>query len=75
MPAENQDKEEMQAALKEAFPLVDVDLRRDLWPDMLRRLEKSPVKVPWYDWALAAGVVASVLLFPAVALFLFAYHL
>jgi len=61
--------------LKKAFPVVDTELRRDLWPEMLRRLETSPVKVPWYDWALAAGVVASGLLFPAFALFLFAYHL
>ncbi|HEY6249366.1 MAG TPA: hypothetical protein VI685_05365 [Candidatus Angelobacter sp.] len=75
MRAENHDSEEIRAELKKAFPAVNAELRRDLWPEMLRRLEKSPTKVPWYDWALAAGVVASTLLFPMLALCLFAYHL
>lgn len=27
---------------------------RDLWPQMLRRLETSNVRVTWLDWVLAA---------------------
>jgi hypothetical protein len=35
---------------------------RDLWPAMLRRLDPESVsrvsRVPWFDWALAGGLVA-----------------
>jgi len=74
MKPENHDEEEIRAALKEAFPPVNDELRRDLWPAMLRRLDTSTAKVPWYDWALAAGLVATVFFFPKLVLF-FAYHL
>ncbi len=43
---------------------VDRELTRDLWPDMLRRLERPPVRVPWWDWVLAAALLMSLLLFP-----------
>lgn len=33
------DDKEIQRLLKEAFPPVDRELRRDLWPAMLGRLE------------------------------------
>jgi hypothetical protein len=36
------------------------ELQRDLWPEMLRRLDERPLQVLWFDWALAA--VAGVLL-------------
>ena len=42
----------------------------DLWPVMLRRLraeaasEKAPVGVPWFDWALAGGLVLLLAAFP-----------
>ncbi len=42
----------------------DRELTRDLWPDMLRRLERPPVRVPWWDWVLAAALLMSLLLFP-----------
>lgn len=74
MQPEKHNDEDIRAMLQGAFP-AQPELRRDLWPGMLRRLETPPVKVPWYDWALAAGVVASALLFPTLALFFFAYHL
>jgi hypothetical protein len=42
---------------------------------MLRRMQEQPASgVPWYDWALAAGVLGMAVLFPKVAL-IFAYHL
>jgi len=52
----------------------DRELQRDLWPAMLRKLDQDPVKVPWYDWGLAA-VLAGVLIFFPKILLLFAYHL
>lgn len=75
MRPKNQDYEEIQRALKDAFPSVDTELHRDLWPPMLRRLEEQPLReVPWYDWALAAALAGIAILFPKIAL-LFAYHL
>lgn len=61
-------------ALKRAFPPVDTELGRDLWPAVLRKLDAPATRVPWYDWALM-GVSAGVfLLFPQLIL-VFAYHL
>ena len=57
---------EIQALLKHAFgPVKDADLQRDLWPQMLRRLDaQQQSHVPWFDWALAAALVAALLFFP-----------
>jgi hypothetical protein len=74
MKPENHDDESIRDALQDAFPAVDTELRRDLWPAMLRRLESPPTTVPWYDWVLAGCLVAVVLLLPKSFL-LIAYHL
>lgn len=74
MRSENHDLGDIQKTLQEAFPAVDVELRHDLWPDMLRRLDARPQKVPWYDWALAGGLAAAMVLFPKLVVLL-AYHL
>lgn len=74
MKPENHDVEEIRAALREAFPPVSTELRRDLWPNMLRRLNPPPQKVAWYDWALAGGLAGVIVLFPKLLL-LFVYHL
>jgi hypothetical protein len=69
-----QDHEDIQALLQDAFPRVNADLRRDLWPTMSRRLDARAPRVVWYDWALAGlagGVIAA---FPDLILVLF-YHL
>ena len=54
--------------LKQAVPPVqDTELRRDLWPQMLRKLEEHPATVfivPWFDWALAALLGAALVFFP-----------
>lgn len=68
------DDEEIRELLQQAFPAQDTELRRDLWPAMLRKLDRTPVKVPWYDWGLA-GVLAGLLIFFPKILLLFAYHL
>lgn len=53
--------------LQQALPPVETDPEpaRDLWPAMLRRLEERPPAVPWFDWALAGGLAALFVVFPA----------
>ncbi len=69
---------EMKDLLKQAIPPAqDTELRRDLWPQMLRKLEEQPapvVRVPWFDWALAAILSAVLVFFPGSILALL-YHL
>ena len=50
------------------------ELRSDLWPDMLRRLEQPPVRVPWFDWVLL-GVASAVAIFFPVLIPALLYHL
>ena len=61
-------------ALKQSFPPVNTELRRDLWPDVLRRVDARKVGVPWYDWALVGLSAVMFLAFPRLVLVL-AYHL
>ena len=75
MKPDNHDYEEVGRELKAALPRVDAELQHDLWPAMLRRIqERAAPSVPWYDWSLAAGVLALTILFPKLALLL-VYHL
>lgn len=63
-----QNEKELRALLQREFPsLQNAELRRDLWPQMLRRLDAQPepLRIPWFDWALAAAVAAALLLFPS----------
>lgn len=59
---------ELKALLKRVMPPVQgAELRRDLWPQMLRKLEQQPSRaaiVPWFDWALAAILGAVLVFFP-----------
>ena len=59
---------ELKALLKQTIaPTRDTELRCDLWPQMLRKLEEQPapvVSVPWFDWALAAILSAVLVFFP-----------
>ena len=66
---QHQDDRELQALLKQEFPaLQNAELQRDLWPQMLRHLDAQPepLRIPWFDWVLAAAVAAALLLFPNV---------
>jgi hypothetical protein len=69
---------EMKGLLKQAVaPVQDAELRRDLWPQMLRKLEEQPLpihNIPWFDWALASLAAAALLFFPGLIPALF-YHL
>jgi hypothetical protein len=70
-----QDDKELQKLLKQSIaPLKKPELRRDLWPDMLQKLSHQPVRVPWFDWALAAILTALLVLFPG-AIPALLYHL
>ncbi|HEV2195458.1 MAG TPA: hypothetical protein VGR55_07730 [Candidatus Acidoferrum sp.] len=59
---------EIKKLLKQAIaPAGETEPRRDLWPQVLARLEKQPeplFKVPWFDWALAAILSAVLIFFP-----------
>jgi len=55
-------------------PIGQPELRRDLWPEMLRRLLQPPVRVPWFDWALLGVASAVAIFFPALIPALL-YHL
>jgi hypothetical protein len=72
----HQDDQQLRELLKGAIaPVSETELNRVLWPLMLRRLdEHQPVRIPWFDWALAALLSASLLLFPGVIPALL-YHL
>jgi hypothetical protein len=70
-----ENNKEMKELLKQAIvPVMDTELRRDLWPQMLRKLDEQPSPVPWFDWALAAILSALLLVFPNVIPALL-YHL
>jgi hypothetical protein len=73
-----ENNKEIAALLKGAIaPMKDTELRRDLWPRMLRKLDEQPspvVSVPWFDWALAGILGAALFLFPG-AIPALLYHL
>ena len=59
--------DDLRGKLRGAIPaLGQPELHRDLWPDMLRRLERPQVRVPWFDWALLAVTGAALIFFPAL---------
>lgn len=68
------DDRQIREALRQSFPPVSTELRRDLWPTVLRKLDVRPARVPWYDWALIGLSAGVFLLFPQLIL-VFAYHL
>ena len=64
--------EDLKQLLRKAVQPVDRNAApRDLWPQMQARLHQdtevaSGLKsVPWFDWALAGGVAAFAVAFPA----------
>ena len=72
------DQKRIEQLLKKSLPPVSVqvgaELRRDLWPAMLQRIEARPAFVPWFDWALLAAVAAWCAFFPG-AIPVLLYHL
>jgi len=76
--AERIDEERIKNLLQQALPPVapDAEPARDLWPDVLRQMNAEPAptralpqsevrSIPWFDWALIAGLVLFAASFPA----------
>jgi hypothetical protein len=66
------DEDRMKELLRQAVSRVDDDAKagRDLWPAMRKRMEARPAGLAqfhfsWFDWALAAGLVAFVGFLPS----------
>jgi len=79
MKLDEHNDRQIRDALKQSLPSVNTELRRDLWPEILRRealrrLDTHSLAVPWYDWVLVGLSVAAFLAFPRLVL-VFAYHL
>ena len=74
------DQQRIEQLLKKSLPpigrQVGAELRRDLWPAMLKRIDDDapPATVPWFDWALIAAVAAWLAFFPG-AIPVLLYHL
>jgi hypothetical protein len=70
-----ENNKKIESLLKAAIaPVRDAELRRDLWPEMLQKLSQQPVRVPWFDWALAAILSVLLVFFPG-AIPALLYHL
>jgi len=78
------DEDRIKQLLKQALPPAgsEVEPSRDLWPSVLRRLDAAaepaaatralPLSLPWFDWALLAGLVVFAASFPAtIPIFLY----
>ena len=56
-------------------PTRDTELRCDLWPQMLKTLsQQHTIRVPWFDWTLAAILIPVLVVFPG-AIPALLYHL
>ena len=53
---------------KAVGPVADEELKRDLWPQMLNRLNEGPRGVSQLDWLLVALSAAGCIAFPRVIL-------
>ncbi|HUO34065.1 MAG TPA: hypothetical protein VMU43_03645 [Candidatus Acidoferrum sp.] len=67
-------EKELKELLQRHVPRGNAEPRRDLWPQMLKRMEAPPRKWAWLDWALAGTLLAGLLLNPGTILVLL-YHL
>lgn len=72
----NHDQDAWEVLLRRALPRAssDADPVRDLWPEVLRRLDAPPAAPPWFDWALLGGLIALAVAFP-VSVPIFLYYL
>jgi len=65
------DQARLKNLLQQALPPIasgtagEPEPGRDLWPAVLKRLDAPPARVPWFDWALIAGIAGAAVLFPA----------
>jgi len=76
-----QGTESLEMLVRRAIPRIDNDPEppHDLWPALQARLNaQAPLSarlrsVPWFDWALAAGLAVFALTFPAAVPMLLYY--
>lgn len=68
------DVEKFQELLRSAVGPISDELKQDLWPRMLQRLDERTMRASWLDWALIALLPVWLSLFPEVILVLL-YHL
>lgn len=69
------DDHKLRQLLKEAMPAEHTpELTRDLWSQLLRRLDSQHARVSAWDWAMAALLAAGCLIFPELLPVLL-YHL
>ena len=69
------DVEKLRELLRNAVgPIADTELKQDLWPRMLRKLDERTIRASWLDWALIALLPVWFFLFPEVIPVLL-YHL
>jgi hypothetical protein len=45
-------------------PVTDGELKRDLWPEMCRKLQERTIRLTWFDWGLAAALTLLLFAFP-----------
>ena len=64
---DNPEMERMKKLLRQSVPPLGAgdEPERGLWPAMLHRLDRKPAATPWFDWALLAGLVGAVVVFPS----------
>lgn len=64
MRSKDQELDRTEQLLRNALPPIDTtrDLDRDLWPEMLRRMDeetsRGAARIPWFDWALGGALLA-----------------
>lgn len=66
----SEDLDRIKDALRRAVPpMAQEGLRRDLWPDLARRMTAR--QVVWFDWIIGAAALAASVGLPAVVPMLF----
>ncbi len=62
-----QNDEQLREFLKRTFvPVSDTELQRDLWPQMLRKVDERPIQWSGFDWALVAVLAVCCCIFPDI---------
>jgi hypothetical protein len=65
MNHDDRELEFIREQLRSALPAwSDLELKVDLWPRMLRRLEEPPVTFGWFEAVLAGLVVVAFAIYP-----------
>jgi hypothetical protein len=68
------DELKIRELLQQSLRPVNQELQRDLWPQMLHKLQQGSARVPWFDWALVALLALWCCLMPGTISVLL-YHL